>query len=175
MSSQPLDWSRFLMFLGACILICLTSESMGILLGTTVNPVVSSSSIIYPNPLCKRMYVFFQNGTFLGAIMTATMLVLAGFLVFFAHMPRVMVWVSYFSFLRHGLEALVQSIYGRGREPLVCPEDVLYCHYKSPQVLLEEIGMDQSNYWFNVGILAAFLVIIRTAAFCTLKNKLKNA
>lgn len=102
------------------------------------------------------------------------MLALAGFLVFFSHMPRVMVWASYFSFLRHGLEALVQAIYGRGREQLSCPEDVVYCHYKSPQVLLEEIGMAQSNYWFSVGMLVVFLFVLRTVAYCTLRNKLKN-
>lgn len=107
--------------------------------------------------------------------MTATMLVMAGFLVLFAHMPRVMVWISYFSFLRHGLEALVQAVYGRGREALVCPEDVLYCHYKAPQVLLEEIGMEDGSYWFNIGILTTFLLVLRVLAFCTLKNKLKGA
>lgn len=41
MSAQPLDGVRFLMFLGTCVLITLTAQSMGVLLGTTVNPIVS--------------------------------------------------------------------------------------------------------------------------------------
>lgn len=47
MSAQPLDGARFLMFLGTCVLITLTAQSVGVLLGTTVNPIVSYQSPSY--------------------------------------------------------------------------------------------------------------------------------
>lgn len=153
MSAQPLDGARFLMFLGTCVLITLTAQSVGVLLGTTVNPI---------------------NGTFLGAILTAVMLVLAGFFVLFSHMPIVFVWLSQLSFLRHGLTALVVAIYGNAREPLPCPDNVLYCHYRLPQTLLEEFGMADTSYWLNCAILVVFFVGLRFISYFTLRKKLKS-
>lgn len=39
-SSQVADWTRFVMFLSMCQLLSIMSESIGLFLGTTCNPVV---------------------------------------------------------------------------------------------------------------------------------------
>ncbi|GLV37362.1 uncharacterized protein CBL_10671 [Carabus blaptoides fortunei] len=153
MSAQPLDVTRFLMFLCTCVLVTLTAQSLGVLLGTTVNPI---------------------NGTFLGSIITAVMLVLAGFFVLFAHMPRMFVWMSQLNFLRYGLAALVTAIYGNAREPLQCPDNVLYCHYRLPQTILDEFGMADRSYWFNCAMLSVFFVIFKFISYFTLRKQLKS-
>lgn len=153
MSGQPMEIERFLMFLAACIMITLTAEAGGIVLGTIVNPI---------------------NGTFFGAILTAVMLVLAGFLVLFAHMPIFFLWASQLSFLRHGLEALVAAVYGGRHDILPCPDEILYCHYRSPETLLEEFGMPNPNFWSSISILTGFFLVLRIVAYFTLKRSLKH-
>ncbi|XP_012259311.1 ATP-binding cassette sub-family G member 1 [Athalia rosae] len=151
LSSQPLDWNRFLMFVAIAILTTLTAEGLGLVLGTTVNPI---------------------NGTFLGAVMTAAMLTFAGFLVLFNHMPAVLYYISYFSYLRYSLEGLVQSVYGFNRENLPCPDHEIYCHYRIPKAVLTELAMNDNKYWLDIILLFAHFVVLRILAYCTLKRKL---
>ncbi|XP_044008063.1 ATP-binding cassette sub-family G member 4-like [Aphidius gifuensis] len=151
LSSQPLDPNRFFMFLITAILTALLSESIGLVLGTTVNPI---------------------NGTFLGAIYTCGMLLFAGFLVFFKHMPVSLYYVSYLSYMRYALEALVQSIYGLNRENLTCPKHIDYCHYRMPSNIMKELSMPDGRFWINISILSATFVILRFVGYCTLRKKL---
>lgn len=153
MSSQPCEWDRFIMFLAICCLLTITAESVGIFLGTIVNPI---------------------NGTFLGAISVAFMLSLAGFLVFLTHMSKPFYILSHISYLRYALQGLVYSIYGHGRATIPCPEDILYCHYTTPDVFLKEIGMANVDYWFCIGMLCCVIVFLRLLAYCTLKRRLSS-
>ncbi|KAF5299606.1 hypothetical protein FQA39_LY11521 [Lamprigera yunnana] len=154
MSAQPQELNRFLMFLFICCLVTITAESVGIFLGTIVNPI---------------------NGTFLGAISIAFMLTLAGFLVFLTHMSTPFYYLSYISYLRYGLEGLVYSVYGDGRGKIPCPEDILYCHYTSPPKLLKEIGMANVDFWSRAGILFGIIILFRVLAYCTLRRKISSA
>lgn len=149
MSSQPLDWTRFAMFLGTTILTTFIAESLGLVIGTTVNPI---------------------NGTFLGAIATCIMFIFCGFFALFRDMSNFMYYVSYFSYLRYSMDALVQSIYGYGREKLPCEQE--YCHYRMPSVILEEFMMNDDRFWIDIGILAVNFVVLRLIGYCTLKRKL---
>ncbi|XP_019865848.1 ATP-binding cassette sub-family G member 1 isoform X2 [Aethina tumida] len=150
-SSQPYELSRFLRVQGILSLVALTASSLGIVLGTLVNPI---------------------NGTFLGAILTCLMLSVAGFLVIFTHMPKVMYALTYISYISFAMEGMVQALYGYDRAPLTCPEDVEYCHYRFPKRLLEEFGMEKENFWVDVAYLIGNFIVLRVLAFCTLRNKL---
>lgn len=152
LSSQPLDWNRFLMFVAIAVMTTLTAESLGLVLGTTVNPI---------------------NGTFLGAIGTAMLLAFAGFLVLFNHMPSFLYYVSYFSYLRYSLEGFVQSVYGFNRAQLNCPQEAIYCHYKVPKTILTELAMTDGKYWLDIVLLVVHFVVFRIIAYCTLKRRLK--
>ncbi|XP_046615200.1 ATP-binding cassette sub-family G member 4-like [Neodiprion virginianus] len=151
LSSQPLDWNRFLMFLAIAVLTTLTAESIGLVLGTTVNPI---------------------NGTFLGAISTAVMLTFAGFFVLFNHMPTFLYYLSYLSYLRYSLEGLVQAVYGFNRGDLNCPEEAVYCHYRVPKTILNELAMTDGKYWVDIVFLSAHFVVLRIIGYCTLRRKL---
>ena len=151
LSSQPMEWFRFLMFASSTILTSLIADSMGLVLGTTVNPV---------------------NGTFLGAISVCAMLIFAGFFVLYTHMNRFWYIVSYFSYLRYSMEGMVSALYGYGREKMFCPEH--YCHYRVPQTLLNELGMNGDSFWFDAAILVVNTLVLQSIAYCTLKRKITS-
>ncbi|KAK0075102.1 hypothetical protein PV325_007354 [Microctonus aethiopoides] len=152
MSSQPLDWNRFIMFLVTSILITFIAESMGLILGIVVNPV---------------------NGTFFGAIATCVMLIFAGFLALFRHMPVFMYYISYLSYLRYGLDAMIEAIYGNNREKLPCPID--YCHYRIPASIIEELSMGNGRFWLDIGVLFLNFILLRLVAYCALKRNLSKS
>ncbi|KOB69487.1 ABC transporter, partial [Operophtera brumata] len=89
-SDQPLEWSRFLMFVLAMTTVTLVADAFGNVIGTCMNPV---------------------NGTFIGAVMTCAMLLFTGYLVLFQHMSAVMRVVSNVSYLKYAFEAVVLSLY----------------------------------------------------------------
>lgn len=151
LSSQPLDWQRFAMFLVMAILTTFIAESFGLVVGTIANPI---------------------NGTFIGAISVAVMLVFCGFLALFKDMPTFMYYLTYLSYLRYSLDGLVQALYGYNRENLICPPTEMYCHYRTPETLLAEIGMTEGQYWVDVVILLFNFVALRIIGYCTLKRKL---
>ncbi|XP_012285822.1 ATP-binding cassette sub-family G member 1 [Orussus abietinus] len=153
LSNQPMDRERFLMFLAMAILITFVAESIGLVLGTTVNPV---------------------NGTFLGAIGTAVMLAFAGFLALYNHMPIFMYYVSYLSYFRYAMEGMAQALYGFNREKLPCPAEVPYCHYRNPSTILVELSMNDAKFWMDMLILGVNMVVLRLVAYCTLKWKISK-
>ncbi|KAJ8721646.1 hypothetical protein PYW07_002421 [Mythimna separata] len=103
------------------------------------------------------------------------MIVYAGYLVLLAHMNPVMRAVSHASFLRYAFEALVLSIYSNGRQPLLCPETMTYCHLRHPKAVLNEFSLDPDNYWNDIAILGVELVVIRILAYFTLKRSVKSS
>ncbi|XP_050299547.1 ATP-binding cassette sub-family G member 1 [Anthonomus grandis grandis] len=152
-SSQPLEWSRFLMVLLIQCLVGQVAAGMGIMYGALVNPI---------------------NGTFWGAITTVLMLSVAGFLCFFPHMNKVLYFMSNLSYLSFSMEGLMQAIYGYNRETLICPEEEIYCLYTEPSKLLADIGMDKLPYWVDVGWIVVNMILFRTLAFCSLSYKVKH-
>lgn len=150
LSNQPMEPARFCMFIAISVLTVYVAESLGLILGTLLNPV---------------------NGTFVGAISVCAMLTFAGFLVLFNHMPLMLYYLSYLSYLRYSMEGMVLALYGFGREKLDCPEEVMYCHYRYPESILSELAMDKGSYWIDFGILLVNMVILRIVAYCTLKRK----
>lgn len=154
LSNQSMDFDRYGMFLLVIVLNTLIAESFGLMMGTIVNPV---------------------DGTFLGAIWICAMMVMAGFVALLNHMPRFMYYVTYLSYQRYVLEALVLATYGFNRENLFCStgNKVEYCHFRVPRVILEELAMDKCSYWENVAILFAIFLLFRTLAFFMLKRKLQ--
>lgn len=153
LTKQPMEWSRFFMFLLITTLTCFTSESIGLGLGIIFNPI---------------------NGTFFGAVLIAMMVTLAGFLVFFNHMPRIFYYVSYINYYRFAFDGLVQAIYGFQREAIPCPSNIEYCHLRMPSLILEELSMTKSIFWIDVIVLLAWFVVIRIVAYVTLKRKLSK-
>ncbi|XP_014254078.1 ATP-binding cassette sub-family G member 1-like isoform X2 [Cimex lectularius] len=153
LSGQILEVERFLKFGTVCVMTVLTSECLGLALGTVDNPV---------------------NGIFWGSVMLAVQILLAGFLAILTHMPRILYYISFVNYMRYGLEAMVISIYGSNRQVLKCPVDELYCHLRYPEKLLTEIGMDKVNYWVDTAFLGTFFSISCLNAYFFLRRKVKS-
>ncbi|XP_065159986.1 ATP-binding cassette subfamily G member 4-like isoform X5 [Atheta coriaria] len=152
LTGQALEIARMGKVSLIMILSTLTAESIGVILGTSVNPI---------------------NGTFLGAISLALFLVVAGFLMLFTHMSKVMYGLSYLSYIAYGMEACVEAMYF-DRASLPCPDDVTYCHVKTPSLLLAELGMDKGNYYYDVLFLVGHVLIGKFLGFFTLRHKLRK-
>lgn len=111
----------------------------------------------------------------MGAVLICFFILFAGYVVLFAHMPKLLYYVSYSSYFRYGFEAMVQSVYGNGRELLKCPKEELYCHYRYPQKIFEELGMDEHRYVTDVSMLLFFTILFFVVSFFSLRHKIKNA
>ncbi|GAB0095927.1 ATP-binding cassette sub-family G member 1 [Sergentomyia squamirostris] len=151
--TQPFDAIRMGQFILVYAVTTITADGFGIFLGTIANPV---------------------NGTFVGAITTCFLLAFSGFLVLFNHMPEVMRIISYFSFKRYSLEGLVLAIYDNNRSSLWCPDSELYCHYKNPMYLINELGMTPTNFNFDLYMMLIQMCAIKTLTYFTLKRRMRN-
>ncbi|CAH2239250.1 jg21888 [Pararge aegeria aegeria] len=140
LTGQPVEISRFAMFVLVLANVTLLADAIGNLIGSCSTAV---------------------NGTFFGAITTCTMIVFAGFLVLPTHMHPVMQIISYVSYLKYAFEALALSVYAYNRPPLACPDEVLYCHLRYPKEIISQFSFKQEHFWMNIGILVLILVVLR--------------
>ncbi|KAK9508222.1 hypothetical protein O3M35_007930 [Rhynocoris fuscipes] len=153
LSSQILELDRYIKFLAVSELAVLISECIGLAIGTVDNPV---------------------NGIFWGSVLLAVKVLLAGFLAIFSHMPRPLYYLSYANFMRYTLEAMTISIYGYEREKLPCPHQSLYCHFRYPEKLLNEIAMDKVDYWTDATVLVIFFLAASLNAYFFLHRRVKT-
>nr|XP_032514996.1 dnaJ homolog subfamily C member 10-like [Danaus plexippus plexippus] len=135
LSGQPIELHRFAMFVLILSNVSLIADTIGIFIGSCVNPI---------------------NGTFLGAITTCVMIVFAGFLVIPSHMPSILQPVAHGSFLKQVYEALTLSMYSFDRTPLACGEDKIYCHLKLKflliVLLLKCVNLSDVSYYEILGV-----------------------
>ncbi|CAF4846822.1 unnamed protein product [Pieris macdunnoughi] len=135
-TGQPLELSRFVMFVLILANVTLLADAIGNVIGSCLNPI---------------------NGTFFGAIITCIMLGFAGFLVLLPHMHPIMQFISYGSFLRHAFEGLVLSIYSYGRTPIYCPDSVGYCHMRYKIIIISlviifTLNICHASYYKTLGV-----------------------
>ncbi|KAK2585908.1 hypothetical protein KPH14_010492 [Odynerus spinipes] len=151
MSSQPLELTRFLMFLAISILTVFISQGVGLMIGAVLNVV---------------------NGTFVGPTIAVPIMMFAGFGVSLRDLPVYLKWGSYISYLRYGLEGYVGAIYGE-RGVLPCTsKGAIYCHYRYPNKFLTDISMRGDQFWNDAIALCAILVLTRFCAYLLLKGKI---
>ncbi|XP_046414957.1 ATP-binding cassette subfamily G member 4 isoform X1 [Neodiprion fabricii] len=151
MSAQPLEISRFSMFVAISLLVAFVAQSFGLMIGAVFGVV---------------------NGTFMGPTLSVPMMMFAGFGVTLHDLPAYLKWGSYISYLRYGLEGYVSAIYGLERKTLACGFDEVYCHFKYPRKFLMEIAMDGDQFWFDICALGVILLFTRLSALLLLRWKL---
>lgn len=151
LSSQPLDIWRFSMFLSVCMLVTLISEGLGLYLGTFTD-------ILY--------------ALFWGSLFVAYLLIYSGVLALFPQMSVYLYSLSYFCFGRYAFDSLILSVYGYGRAPLDCPDDMMYCHLRFPEKIMTEMGVEDGRFWIDFFAMFANLIIFRVLAFYALKRKI---
>ena len=79
------------------------------------------------------------------------------------------------SYIRYGLVAIVLSIYGMNRGELTCEyQEIGYCHYKNPELLLRDLGMADATLWGQIIALLSFTVAYRIVAYLVLRYRLTS-
>ncbi|XP_018319945.1 ATP-binding cassette sub-family G member 4 isoform X2 [Agrilus planipennis] len=151
MTNQPMELSRYGMFLAACLLVSFVAQSVGLVVGAAMNV---------------------QNGVFLAPVMSVPFLLFSGFFVSFDAIPVYLRWITYLSYIRYGFEGTALATYGFNRPKLTCSSQ--YCHFKSPKTTLEELDMVNSNYTIDIVALVVIFITLRVAAFLFLRWKLKS-
>ncbi|XP_065358779.1 ATP-binding cassette sub-family G member 1 isoform X2 [Calliphora vicina] len=149
LTSQPMEPQRLTMFVVICVLTSLVAQSLGLLIGAGMN---------------------IEAGVFLGPVTTIPTILFSGFFVNFDTIPGYLQWVTYVSYVRYGFEGAMVSIYGMDRAKLQC--DAIYCHFRSPKKFLEEMSMDQAEYWIDAVALIGIFIALRIIAYFVLRWKL---
>uniref|UniRef100_A0A182F6X8 Uncharacterized protein n=1 Tax=Anopheles albimanus TaxID=7167 RepID=A0A182F6X8_ANOAL len=151
LTSQPMDPKRVGMFVLICILTSLVAQSLGLLIGAGMSV---------------------ETGVFLGPVSTIPIILFSGFFVNFDVIPSYLQWVTYVSYVRYGFEGAMVSVYGMEREKLACT--AIYCHFRSPKKFLEEMSMDNAEYWIDATALFGFFISLRVIAYFVLRWKLHS-
>ncbi|CAH2236674.1 jg20893 [Pararge aegeria aegeria] len=151
LTSQPLEWFRFSMFLSSCLLIAFVAQSVGLVVGAAMNV---------------------QNGVFLAPVMSVPFLLFSGFFVSFNAIPVYLRWITYVSYIRYGFEGTALATYAFNRTKLQCHQ--VYCHFKHPDITLEELDMQNADFTLDIAALCLIFVILRISAFLFLRWKLRS-
>lgn len=126
--------------------------------------------------LINLFYFSPQNSTFIGPALSVPLMLFAvyGLGSGTKSIPIYMKVLMYLSYLRFGFEGLMYAIYGNGRSMMPCPSEETYCHFRSPQTLLTETGMENSDIWLAVLGLIVNLVLFKTTFYFLLRWRLSR-
>lgn len=169
------------MFVSICVLTSLVSQSLGLLIGAGLSV---------------------ESGVFLGPVSSIPTVLFSGFFVTFDTIPDYLKWLTWASYSRYGFEGMFSylifwfyscflllllddlltsfsfffcvsgamvAIYG-DRERLKCSE--MYCHYRDPKKILEQLSMHKSEYWLDAVALVSIFLGLRVIAYFVLRWKI---
>ncbi|KAL1506835.1 hypothetical protein ABEB36_006124 [Hypothenemus hampei] len=150
-TDQPLDPTRFFMFLLIAVLTALVSQSFGLLVGAAFN---------------------IESGVFLGPISTIPMVLFSGFFAKLEDIPFYFQWLPYLSYVKYSFEGTMVAIYGLERNKLECKKE--YCHFKYPTTFLNEMSFkgDMMTYFIDIAVLSGLFIFLRIVAYFLLRIKL---
>jgi hypothetical protein len=117
-----------------------------------------------------------QNSIFIGPTLSVPLMLFAvyGMGAGSTSIPIYMRVLMCSSYLRFGFEGLMYAIYGNGRSMMPCPSEETYCHFRSPQTLLLETGMENSNIWIAVLGLTAYMILFKIMSYFLLRWRLSR-
>jgi hypothetical protein len=136
----------------------------------------SNVCISLKTPIYLRYLVCFQNGSIVAPASVSPLIALAVYGM--GHGEAIegsMSFLMSLSYLRYGLVAITNSLYGNNRPPLNCIESESdYCHYKDPKLLLRDLGMADTTALGQLLALFVFAVIYRLVAYLALRYRLTS-
>nr|CAD7571898.1 unnamed protein product [Timema californicum] len=153
MTDQPLELHRYLQFWLICLLVGAVSDAIGVAIGSILN--VVNSMFVGPS-FCVPLMILGAYGLGTG---------LKG-------IPLMIRIAMHLSYIRYGLEGLVLSLFGYDRARSNCPKAEVYCHFSDPRVLLQDMGMENCEYWIDLIGLAVSFVVAKSVAYVFLRWRL---
>jgi ATP-binding cassette, subfamily G (WHITE), member 1 len=111
---------------------------------------------------------------FVGPVLTVPLMLLAVYGIGNgkADIPVYVRALMSISYLRYGLEGIMDAIYGADRGDMVCPEDEVFCPYKKPKFLLVNMGFEDVNFTVSFVALLGFYLLFNAAAFLMIRRRL---
>ncbi|XP_017046239.1 ATP-binding cassette sub-family G member 4 [Drosophila ficusphila] len=157
MSSQPLEWFRFAMLFTIAFVTALTSDSFGLLISSRlslVNAMFMGPVLAVPLILLSIYGIGYGRGTYISPLMR---------------------FLMHLSYLRHGMEGLVASLYDYGRADTICEDTEIFCTFKKSKVLLAFLGFENMHYLWSLSCLIGFYLLFTVAAYIMIRQRLKKS
>ncbi|KAH8323296.1 hypothetical protein KR067_004801, partial [Drosophila pandora] len=157
MSSQPLEWFRFVMLFSIAFVTALTSDSFGLLISSRLSLV---------------------NAMFMGPVLAVPLILLSIYGIGYgrgSYISPLMRFLMHLSYLRHGMEGLVAALYDYGRGDTICEDTEIFCSFKKSKVLLAFLGFEQMHYAWSLCCLLGFYVLFTVAAYLMIRQRLKRS
>lgn len=155
MSSQPLELFRFAMLFSIAFLTAMTSDSFGLLISSRLSLV---------------------NAMFMGPVLAVPLILLSCYGIGYGKETAISPFMRFMmslSFLRHGMEGLVDSLYGYDRGDTICPDTEVFCMFRKSKFLLMILGFEDLNYLFSVSCLIGFYILFTIAAYVMIWHRLR--
>lgn len=105
-----------------------------------------------------------------GPLFISPWVIFSGFFLHLNDAAPFFHWIFHISFLKHGLEGVMEAVYGYNRTQLPCSDD--YCHLISPKKILKELDMLHNDYWTNFYVLFCYIIILYTITYIMLKYRI---
>ncbi|SPP79198.1 ATP-binding cassette sub-family G member 4 isoform X1 [Drosophila guanche] len=157
MSSQPLEWFRFIMLFTIAFLTALTSDSFGLLISSRLSLV---------------------NGMFMGPVLAVPLILLSIYGIGYGkdtYISPIMRFLMSLSYLRHGMEGLVAALYDYGRGDTICEDTEMFCMFKKSEFLLIFLGFENMHYLWSVFCLIGFYLLFTISAYVMIRQRLKKS
>uniref|UniRef100_A0A1I8NYQ4 ABC transporter domain-containing protein n=1 Tax=Stomoxys calcitrans TaxID=35570 RepID=A0A1I8NYQ4_STOCA len=152
MSNQPLELFRFAMLFLIAILTAQISDSLGMLISSRLSLV---------------------NAQFVGPVVAVPLILLSCHGIGYGReIKPFMRFIMNFSYLRHSMEGLVETLYGYNRADTICPDTELLCLFKNAKFLRENLGFENLNYWYSISFLTFYYVLCTFMAYVLIKHRL---
>lgn len=151
LSDQPIDLHRMAMFYTISLLIALTSESFGVLIASRLSLV---------------------NGMFIGPVCTVPLMLLSVFGMGYGReveVPSYIRLVMSFSYLRYGLEGLIDAMYGHNRADTICPDNEVYCMFANAKFLKMVLGFEDVSFMVSFIALIMYYLLFTVTAYYMIK------
>lgn len=155
LTDQPMEWFRFINFFVICIITGMISESMGLVISSTLNII---------------------NGMFVGPCLSVPLMLLAVYGVGYGNtipIPFLIRIAQYFSYLRYSIHGISLAMM-KGRGTLPCPdgEDLEMCIFRNQDEFLEFMGYKNGAIWIDILALISIFFLFRISGFYLLKQRL---
>ncbi|XP_019870035.1 ATP-binding cassette sub-family G member 1 [Aethina tumida] len=151
LTGQPWDF-RVYLFTLFCTLLTLCAQSMGYFIGATTPIKIA----VFVGPVIACFFSVF------------------GFCLRYMDTPSIFKWLYTISYYRAGFQSIVYSMYGLNRKYLICPEEMVYCHYQDPKKFLKEMDITNVDLVSNISLIVVIWCLMHAATYLTLWLKLNK-
>ncbi|KAH8378223.1 hypothetical protein KR093_010243 [Drosophila rubida] len=130
--------------------------------------------------LSAQAWGFFVGATlptklavFLGPIL-AVMFSVFGFCTRYIDITPLFRWMWHLSYFRAGFHGALNAMYGMDRQFLECPDNMMYCHFRSPKVFLKYMMISDVHMSDCLLLMGIVIGVMHLLTFITLWHKLNR-